>query len=170
MIRPVAEIYHLTPHESVTVLGHSPDLLEVEGSWDAHGSAPPPHFHPGQDERFEVLEGRAHGRGGRQGANPRPGRHARGPARRGPQDVELVRRPHARRLADPSGGRTLDWWKAIDRLGRRHPPGRAGISSPTRLAALLTEYDDVIRIAAGPRPLVGAVLSGLAAVGRRQAP
>ena len=67
-------------------------------------------------------------------------------------------------------GRTLDWWKAIDDLGRRHPPGRAGIPSPTRLAALLDEYDDVMRLAAGPKPLVGAVLSGLAAVGRRQGP
>jgi hypothetical protein len=65
-------------------------------------------------------------------------------------------------------GRTLDWWRAIDELGRRHPPGRAGIPSPTRLAALLREYDDVMRLAAGPRPLVEGAVSVLAAVGRRQ--
>ena len=53
----MAEIYHLTPHESVTVRSQSPDLLEVDGNWGAHGSAPPPHFHPDQDERFEVVEG-----------------------------------------------------------------------------------------------------------------
>ncbi len=64
----------------------------------------------------------------------------------------------------------MEWFEALDGLGRRHPPGRVGIPSPTRLAALLSEYDDVIKLAAGPRPLVGAVLSGLAAVGRRQGP
>jgi mannose-6-phosphate isomerase-like protein (cupin superfamily) len=170
MIVVLAEIYHLTAHESVTVRSHSPDLLEVEGSWDAHGSAPPPHLHPDQDERFEVLEGgltavvdgkeRTLGPGDRLEV-PRGAVHKMW----NPTD-DLTRAVWQTRPA----GRTLDWWKAIDRLGRRHPPGRAGISSPTRLAALLSEYDDVIRIAAGPRPLVGAVLSGLAAVGRRQAP
>src|SRR5918998_3462122 len=48
---------NLTPHETVTVREHSPDALVVEGRWGPDGSPPPPHFHPGQDERFEVLEG-----------------------------------------------------------------------------------------------------------------
>ena len=76
----------------------------------------------------------------------------------------------ARSGAPRPAGRTLEWFEALDGLGRRHPPGRAGIPSPTRMAALLAEYDDVIRLSAGPRALVGPVLSGLAAVGRRQGP
>lgn len=47
----------LTPGETVTVRTSSPDLLEVEGAWAPEGKPPPPHFHPGQDEHFEVIEG-----------------------------------------------------------------------------------------------------------------
>lgn len=170
MLASMAEIYLLTPHESVTLHSHSPDLLEVEGSWDAHGSAPPPHFHPAQDESFEVLEGELSAvvdgverilRPGDTLSVPRGAVHKMWNSSDGLTRATWQTRP---------AGRTLEWWKAIDDLGRRHPPGRARISSPTRLAALLNEYDDVIRLAAGPKPLVGAVLSGLAAVGRRQGP
>ena len=34
-----------------------PELLEVETEYAPQGIAPPKHFHPEQDERFEVLEG-----------------------------------------------------------------------------------------------------------------
>jgi quercetin dioxygenase-like cupin family protein len=34
-----------------------PQLLEMEASYAQAGTYPPPHFHPNQDERFEVLEG-----------------------------------------------------------------------------------------------------------------
>ena len=33
------------------------DLLEMEATYSGEGALPPPHFHPTQDERFEVLEG-----------------------------------------------------------------------------------------------------------------
>jgi hypothetical protein len=33
------------------------DLLEMEGSYSGEGGLPPEHFHPQQDERFEVIEG-----------------------------------------------------------------------------------------------------------------
>src|SRR3712207_5804612 len=50
-------IYRLTPTESVTVLRNEPEAIEVEGRWDPGAGPPPKHFHPDQDERFEVLEG-----------------------------------------------------------------------------------------------------------------
>jgi quercetin dioxygenase-like cupin family protein len=31
--------------------------LQVEGNWGPDGSAPPPHLHPSQDERFEITAG-----------------------------------------------------------------------------------------------------------------
>ena len=34
-----------------------PDLLQMEASYGGTGQFPPKHFHPGQDEHFEVLEG-----------------------------------------------------------------------------------------------------------------
>ena len=49
--------FHLTPSETVTVRAHTSEALEVEGVWGPKGSPPPRHFHPAQDERFEVLAG-----------------------------------------------------------------------------------------------------------------
>ena len=53
----MAETLRLTPHETVTIRESSPELLEVEGSWGPGGRAPPVHYHPAQDEHFEVLDG-----------------------------------------------------------------------------------------------------------------
>ena len=39
------------------ILSRAPDLLVMEQSYEASDSPPPPHFHPSQDEHFEVLEG-----------------------------------------------------------------------------------------------------------------
>lgn len=33
------------------------EVLEMEGSYSGEGGLPPEHYHPHQDERFEVLEG-----------------------------------------------------------------------------------------------------------------
>ena len=33
------------------------ELLEMEAAYSGEGELPPPHLHPRQDERFEVLEG-----------------------------------------------------------------------------------------------------------------
>ena len=53
----MTDTFHLTPSESVRVLRDDPEAIEVEGTWGPGGSPPPKHFHPSQDERFEVLEG-----------------------------------------------------------------------------------------------------------------
>ncbi|MFC7623377.1 cupin domain-containing protein [Microlunatus sp. GCM10028923] len=45
-------------HEAVTIRRSDPDCLELEARYEPHGSPPPAHFHPGHDERFEVVEGR----------------------------------------------------------------------------------------------------------------
>ena len=53
----MAETLRLTPGETVIIRKSSPELLEVEGAWTAEGKPPPPHFHPSQEEHFEILEG-----------------------------------------------------------------------------------------------------------------
>ena len=40
------------------------ELLEVESSWANAGQEPPVHYHPNQDERFELLEGELHAKVG----------------------------------------------------------------------------------------------------------
>jgi Cupin domain len=39
------------------ILTRTPELLVMEASYPADASPPPPHYHPSQDEHFEVLEG-----------------------------------------------------------------------------------------------------------------
>ena len=164
----MSEVFRLTPTETVTVRTHNADLLEVEALYGPGGSPPPPHLHPAQDEQFRVVEGELeavvdghehHLQAGDSLHVPRGVVHKMWNEGSVPARVTWQTRP---------AGRTAEWWRALHELGQAHPPGRAGIPSPTRLAVLLREYDDVMRLAVGPAPLVGAALAGLAAVGRRQ--
>ena len=45
----------ITPTESVTVRVSTPELLEVEATYALAGKEPPKHYHPSQDEHFEVV-------------------------------------------------------------------------------------------------------------------
>jgi quercetin dioxygenase-like cupin family protein len=56
----VAETLHLTPHEQLTILREEAELLEVEARYEPTTRRPPAHYHPEQDEHFEVLEGVLH--------------------------------------------------------------------------------------------------------------
>ena len=47
----------ITPTESVTVRENTPEMLEVEANYAPAGKQRPKHYHPSQDEHFEVLEG-----------------------------------------------------------------------------------------------------------------
>ena len=46
------------PGQQLTIVASTPQALEVESRWDAGGSAPRKHFHPHQEEHFEILSGR----------------------------------------------------------------------------------------------------------------
>lgn len=47
----------ITPGETLEVLERTPGVLVLDASYAGGGTAPPAHYHPDQDERFEVLEG-----------------------------------------------------------------------------------------------------------------
>ena len=42
---------------ALEIVSRSPELLVIEQSYDAGAEAPPPHYHPSQDEHFDVLQG-----------------------------------------------------------------------------------------------------------------
>jgi quercetin dioxygenase-like cupin family protein len=44
----------------IRVLSETPELLVMESDYPAGCPSPPPHLHPSQDERFEVLSGAVH--------------------------------------------------------------------------------------------------------------
>ena len=50
----------LGEHEVLQVLHDDAELLAMEATYEPGGSAPPAHYHPSQDEHFEVLEGSVH--------------------------------------------------------------------------------------------------------------
>ena len=156
----------VTPHETLTLRQSDPDRLEVEVRYGPGGSAPPAHFHPSQDEHFEVHEGELHAR-------------IDGAERvLAPGDTLVIPRGTVHQMWNPGdagvratwvttpAGRTLDWFRAIDALHREGRVGRNGMPGPLAFGVLLTEYDDVFRLAAQPRPLIKVALAGLGAVGR----
>ena len=164
----MADTYRLTPHETVTVSRNSPQVLEVEGTLGSGGSAPAAAPPPRPGRALRGARGRAARRVDGNERTLRAGDTLDVPARHGAQDVEpggtparaLWRttplRAHARVVRSSSTGCS------------RHPRGTRWASQPDRARALLSEYDDVIRLAVGPTAVVGGVLSVLAAVGGGQ--
>ena len=63
------------------------------------------------------------------------------------------------------GGRTAQWFRAIDRLHREGRVGGDGMPGPLAFGVLLSEYRDVFRLA-GPDWLLRPVLAALAVAGR----
>ncbi len=155
---PVRMTIKLTPKESLTIRETSPDLLEVEVTYGGQGSPPPAHFHPGQDEAFEVLDGEEHTyrRGDRFEI-------ARGSA---PQMWNPSDQPARAVWRTSPAGRTHEWFSALDELQRSGRVDKKGMPGPLAMGVLLTHYRDVFRLAARPRPVVRAALAALGTMGR----
>lgn len=156
----------ITPKESVTVRSSGPDALEVEATYSAEGEPPPKHYHPSQDERFVVLEGQISVRVEGEESELGEGEEIRIP--RGA--VHQMWNPGLRDarvswITEPAG-RTEQWFRAIDRLYREGRVGGNGEPGVLAFAALLTEFDDVFRLSAGPGPIVQGGLRLLAPLGR----
>src|SRR5215208_4223798 len=156
----------ITPTESVEVRHSNADRLTVEVTYAPDGEAPPAHYHPRQDERFEVLRGKLHVRvAGEEQVL-------------GAGDTLEIPRGAVHQMWNPGGepvtaiwettpgGRTLDWFRTIDGLHREGRVAKNGMPGPLAFAVLLTEYDDVFRLAVGPRPVARTALAALAVIGR----
>jgi quercetin dioxygenase-like cupin family protein len=161
----VAEQLKLTPSESLEVRESSPEALEVLATYGPGGSPPPKHSHPRQDEHFEVLEGEVHTRvdgeeralgQGEQIEIPRGAVHQMW--NRGTEPARVLWRT-------TPGGRTEQWFRAVDVLNRSDRVGKNGTPSPIAFAVLLREFDDTIRLA-GPAPLLRPALAAMALIGR----
>jgi quercetin dioxygenase-like cupin family protein len=161
----VAETLKLTPSESVTIRSRTEELLEVEAVYGSHGKPPPKHWHPEQDEHFEVLEGEVRVRTPQRDRTLDAG-----------DEIEISRKTvhqiwnpadHPARVVWQTrpAGRTEDWFRALDRL-HRGEGGEERRPGPLAFAVLLDEYDDVFRLAVGPSFLGRAASALLAPIGR----
>lgn len=156
----------LTPGETVTIRSVSPDLLEVEGRWGAAGKPPPAHYHPEQDEHFEVLEGTLTVKLDGEERDLPQGDALEIP-RRTPHQVWNRGDVDARAIWQTrSAGRTEDWFRSIDRLFREGKVAKNGMPGPLAFGVLLSEYRDVFRLASPPDLVARPLLAVLGLIGR----
>jgi len=160
------ETLKLTPSESVQVRSSGPDSLEVEGSWGPGGSAPPKHFHPSQDEHFEVLAGTLRARVDGEQRDLSAGDRLEIPRRAVHQMWNAGSEPARALWRTTPPGRTEQWFRAVDSLHREGRVGSNGMPGPLAFGVLLSEYDDVFRLAAGPVPLLKPAIALLGVLGR----
>jgi quercetin dioxygenase-like cupin family protein len=152
----------LTRSESVIIRRSEPDLLEVEGVWGPGGSPPPKHFHPAQDERFEVIVGTLRAKVDGDERDLRQGEVLEIP-RGTPHQMWNPGEAEARASWQTRpAGRTEQWFRAVDAvIGRSE-----GDPGALDFAPLLSEYDDVFRLAVAPQPLVKPAVGLLGRLGR----
>jgi mannose-6-phosphate isomerase-like protein (cupin superfamily) len=156
----------ITPGESVAVLRSTPEMLEVEGRWGPGGRPPPKHFHPSQDEHFEVRSGRLRARVDDEERELASGDTLDIPPGAVHQMWNEGVEPATALWQTRPALRTLEWFETIDSLHREGRVAGNGMPGPLAFATLLTEYRDVFRLAVGPDPLVRGVLAALAPLGR----
>jgi quercetin dioxygenase-like cupin family protein len=122
------------------------ELLEVESSWAGGGVEPPEHYHPYQEERFEVLEGELRARIAGTEHTLRAGETLDVPAgtahsmwNPGPGRVRAVwqTRPALR---------TEAFFEMVWGLAQAAHANEPGAPSPDEAAAMMQEYADEFRL------------------------
>jgi quercetin dioxygenase-like cupin family protein len=159
------ETLKITPTESVEVCSGDENGLLIEATY-LPGKAPPKHFHPEQDEHFEVLDGAV-----RVIVDGVQRDYSTG-------DAFVVSRgavhtfwcsgtePARVRWRTVPAGRTLQWFRAINRLQTEGRVGKNGMPGPLAFGVFLTDYRGTFRLA-GPDWLLRPSLA-LLSIGRRR--
>lgn len=140
----MSEKLSLGPHDSLEIRSSTPDALEVEASYRPGGSPPPAHFHPAQDEHFEVLEGTMRARVDGEERELAPGAEidiGRGQVH---QMWNPGSEPARLRWVTSPAGRTEQWFRTLD--GVFGESGDLAQGREVDFAALLDEYSDVFRL------------------------
>jgi quercetin dioxygenase-like cupin family protein len=164
------DTFRLGGHETVTVIRSAADtggeVLEVEAVWEGGGDPPPSHYHPAQDENFEVLEGALRTSiggvervytAGETFVIPRGTHHDITAAGGAPARARWETKPALR---------TEEWFEALSRAAEDGllPPGR---KPPLLVAAgILSGFRGEMRLATPPEPIQGALIGVLGRLGR----
>jgi mannose-6-phosphate isomerase-like protein (cupin superfamily) len=156
----------ITPNERLDVLERTPAALVLEAAYAPGGKAPPAHYHPAQDEHFDILEGvlRVEVAGVERDV------HA-------DETLDIPRgtphrmwNPHSRparaRWETRPAGRTEAWFTALAELQGTGHVDDHGTPRPLPFAALAHAYRDTFRLAAGPQPATRLAVAALAGAAR----
>ena len=161
----MTEELKLTPSESLVIRAGGPDALEVEATYGPGGSPPPKHFHPSQDEHFEVLAGTVRVRVDGDERDLATGEEIDIPRGAVHQMWNPVAEQARVSWRTSPAGRTEQWFRAVDAANRRAVEEGRDRAGTLDFAPLLAEFEDVIRLA-GPQPVVRPALRGMALVSR----
>jgi mannose-6-phosphate isomerase-like protein (cupin superfamily) len=135
----MSEELTIGPGTTLRVVARSEKTLEVEVTYDGGSTPPPPHLHPGQDERFKVVSGAMRTRIGQREETIVAGEELtipRGTTHQLWNDRDV---PAVVNWRTMPAGRTLDWFLELAALQRGEPLKDPGL--------LLSEYSDVFRLA-----------------------
>jgi mannose-6-phosphate isomerase-like protein (cupin superfamily) len=166
----MAKQFELTNEETLTLRRSAAEtggeLTEVAGEWrPGKGTPPPPHFHPKQDEHFEVHEGELTVKLDGEQRVLRPGEaldiprgvvHAMWNAGSVPARATWQVRPALR---------TEDFWDGMTRLRAAGHKSSAGLVDLPGAALLFGEFRDEIRLKMSP-VVTGGLMPLLAAWAR----
>lgn len=124
----------LSESQTLTVQGRQPDSLELESIWTTTPKPPPMHWHPSQDEEFEVLEGEL---------TVRLGRGTARTLAAGERLTIPARTPHCMWNATPATTRAS--WRITpplrtEQLFRFMEQGTGGLRGPRMLLAFRAEF------------------------------
>jgi quercetin dioxygenase-like cupin family protein len=135
----MAEELKLGPGATLSVLAHTEELLQFRATYAPGSNAPPAHFHPEQDERFEVLAGTMRTRIAGQDSELATGERLEIPRGTAHQMWNAGEEPAVVDWRTMPAGRTLEWFRQLAAM-------LAGDSSIDG-AALVAEYADVFVLA-----------------------
>jgi hypothetical protein len=152
--------------ETLEVLERTPELLALEASYAPGGVAPPAHYHPEQEEHFEVLDGELRVEVAGVERRLRPGETLDIP----PGTSHRMWNPHSlparARWETRPAGRTERWFTALAGLQETDYVDSAGRPKVLPFAALAHEYRDTFRLASRPRAIGRIAVDVLAYVAR----
>jgi mannose-6-phosphate isomerase-like protein (cupin superfamily) len=142
------------------------ELLEMEATYEPSSIEPVEHFHPRQDEHFEILEGTLQAQIDHERRELRPGDTL---------DV-LAGTPHAMWNAGEARARTRwqtrpalrteQFFETVFRLAREGKTNDKGMPNPLQLGVITRTYRDEFRTTKPPQALQALVLPVISAIGR----
>ncbi len=142
------------------------ERLVVEIAYAGGGGRPPLHFHPSQDERFEVLEGEIHAILDGVEHVLRPGDTLEVPA--GTRHEMWATEPSRQRWETRPALKTESFFETLWGLQRDGQTNEKGVPPLPQMALTLRHFSDEFRLAKPPAIVQAVLFPPLAMVGRAQ--